>query len=86
MDRAGEEQFWREGKGRICLGHVESEMSVTGAGRCCGVPTWTDKIWSCLCMLGIYLKPGGVMRDPRGNNETGKEKALGLALGEWTSL
>lgn len=34
MGRAGEEQFWREGMGRISLGHVESEMSVTGAGRC----------------------------------------------------
>lgn len=72
--------------GEASLGCRESEMSMNSEICKSGVPTWTGKIWSCQCILSIYLRPGGVMRGPPGSNGAGKQKGLGLTLGEWTSL
>lgn len=69
---------------------MTAETSVWSVGRCgvdggickSGVPTWTDKIGSYLCMDGIYLKQMGVMRDPWERDGVGRQKVLGVALGE----
>lgn len=38
-----------------------------------GVPTWTDKIGSCLCTDVMYLKQSGIKRDPCRSDGAGKE-------------